>query len=127
MVSVFHLRPGSGNRALADGHIIPALHVTDSSRVPGSRRSVRGHARLLDSGYSEEVTMRRLGCIVVFVLYAASARGQDGPSLYASHCSRCHDSGIPRTPSRRVLRALPPEQIVAALETGSMRTQGVAR
>jgi polyvinyl alcohol dehydrogenase (cytochrome) len=71
--------------------------------------------------------MRRLGCVVVCVLYAASARGQDGPSLYASHCSRCHDSGIPRTPSRRVLRAMPPEQIVAALETGSMRIQGTAR
>src|ERR1700687_3315943 len=71
--------------------------------------------------------MRRLGCTVLFVLYAASARGQDGPSLYATHCSRCHDSGMPRTPSRSVLRAVTPEQIVAALDTGPMRTQGAAR
>jgi cytochrome c5 len=71
--------------------------------------------------------MRRLGCILLLVLYAAPARGQDGPSLYASHCSRCHDSGIPRAPSRRVLTAMTPERIMSALEAGSMRTQGAQR
>src|SRR5205823_11874458 len=54
------------------------------------------------------------------------ARAQDGPSLYTTHCTRCHDGGSPRIPSRTMLAQLAPERIVAALETGTMREQGAA-
>ena len=46
-------------------------------------------------------------------------------SLYSEHCAVCHNSvnntGAPR---EDVLRRLTPERILAALETGSMMTQG---
>ena len=69
--------------------------------------------------------------VFVFALTAASAyaqarqdTGADGGALYARHCARCHDLGLPRTPTRRVLSGLAPEQIVASLDSGTMRTQG---
>jgi polyvinyl alcohol dehydrogenase (cytochrome) len=65
--------------------------------------------------------------VLTFAMCAVPARGQDGASLYAQHCGRCHDAGLPRTPSRRVLTGLAPERIVAALDTGTMRTQGAQR
>jgi polyvinyl alcohol dehydrogenase (cytochrome) len=68
--------------------------------------------------------MRHAGCVLVLVLFAASARGQDGAGLYAQRCAQCHDTGLPRTPTRRVLNGLAPERILSALETGTMRTQG---
>ena len=71
--------------------------------------------------------MRRTGCVLTFVLWAASAWAQDGAALYAQHCGMCHDLGIPRTPTRQVLSVMEPERIVAALETGTMRVQGAQR
>jgi len=71
--------------------------------------------------------MRVIGCVLLLVLSAASAGAQDGSALYAKYCSQCHDSGLPRTPSRQAFSALEPAQIVAALETGTMRTQGAER
>jgi mono/diheme cytochrome c family protein len=52
---------------------------------------------------------------------------EDGGALYARYCARCHDVGLPRTPSRHVLNGVAPDRIVAALETGTMRTQGAER
>src|SRR5262245_24295866 len=57
----------------------------------------------------------------------AQGHGVDGAALYAEHCSRCHDLGLLRAPSRRVLRDLSPDRIVASLENGTMRTQGAER
>ncbi len=74
--------------------------------------------------------MRHAWCVLVIVLIAVPARsqaGQDGSALYAQHCGRCHDGGLPRTPPRRALTTMTPERIVAALETGTMRTQGAQR
>src|SRR5437764_14523814 len=55
---------------------------------------------------------------------ASSSSAQDARSLYTSHCSRCHDGGSPRVPSRTMFAQLAPERIVAALESGTMREQG---
>ena len=68
--------------------------------------------------------MRRIGWCLLIVLWATLAHAQDGAGLYAEHCSQCHDGGLPRVPARRVLSGLEPERILAALETGTMRTQG---
>jgi polyvinyl alcohol dehydrogenase (cytochrome) len=71
--------------------------------------------------------MCRFGCVLLVVLLAVPAAAQDGASLYAQHCGRCHDLGLPRTPSRHALSELAPERVVTALESGTMRTQGAER
>src|SRR5437660_10093609 len=69
----------------------------------------------------------RLALTIAVVLAAAGASAaQDGPSLYTTHCTRCHDGGSPRVPSRTMLAQLAPERIVAALESGTMREQGAS-
>ena len=64
--------------------------------------------------------MRHAVGVLLLLVSATSARGQDGASLYAQHCGSCHDLGLPRTPTRRVLSGLEPDRILAALETGTM-------
>lgn len=71
--------------------------------------------------------MLRIVCVSAALCLAVPAMAQDGAALYGAHCSQCHDGGIVRAPSRRVLSEMTPERIVASLETGSMRTQGAAR
>ena len=68
---------------------------------------------------------RAAGCAFAFVLWSVSASAQDGAALYAQHCASCHDRGqVARVPARDVIASLPPERIVAALVTGTMRVQG---
>jgi hypothetical protein len=55
---------------------------------------------------------------------SAQGLGVDGAALYAQHCSRWHDLGLLRAPTRRVLRELASERILASLENGTMRTPG---
>ena len=71
--------------------------------------------------------MRALACVWGVIGAAAPTLAQDGPSLYGQYCSRCHDGGIVRAPSRWVISQLTPERIVAALDTGTMRVQGAER
>jgi polyvinyl alcohol dehydrogenase (cytochrome) len=49
---------------------------------------------------------------------------QDGESLYAERCAKCHESGVPRAANREALRRLSPDAVRLALTTGTMRTQG---
>src|SRR5260370_15842769 len=60
----------------------------------------------------------------MLALSAASALAQpNGAELYARACARCHepsDTEI-RAPKRDVIRAMTPEAILRALETGSMK------
>ena len=58
--------------------------------------------------------------------FAAQTGSGDGPSLYAAHCTRCHDGGSPRVPSRTTIAQLTPARVVVALETGTMHTQGAS-
>src|SRR5207248_10245470 len=68
--------------------------------------------------------------VAVTAVFAAAVSvraqaGPDGPSLYTTHCTRCHDAAFStRVPSRTMLAQLAPERIVAALESGTMREQG---
>src|SRR5262245_38268006 len=71
--------------------------------------------------------MRRIVWGLLIMSSATLAHAQDGAGLYARHCTQCHDSGLPRVPTRRVLSGMEPERILAALETGTMRTQGAQR
>jgi polyvinyl alcohol dehydrogenase (cytochrome) len=68
--------------------------------------------------------MLRFAFAAMVVCAPAVVFAQDGPSLYAAHCSMCHDGGIVRAPARRVLADMTPERIVAALDSGVMRAQG---
>src|SRR3954469_9820261 len=60
--------------------------------------------------------------LVLIALLPVAA--QDGAALYAAHCTRCHDNGSPRVPSRTTIAQLTPERIVTALESGTMHAQG---
>jgi polyvinyl alcohol dehydrogenase (cytochrome) len=60
----------------------------------------------------------------MLALSAASALAQpNGAELYARACARCHESSDTeiRAPKRDVMRAMTPEAILRALETGSMK------
>lgn len=48
----------------------------------------------------------------------------DGARLYQERCSTCHDQSLERMPNRAALREFAPENIIAAITTGVMRTQG---
>ena len=51
-------------------------------------------------------------CLLLFCPSFLSA--QDGASLYKSTCAVCHDSGAERVPNRETLKAMTPEQVLAA-------------
>lgn len=61
------------------------------------------------------------------VVAAVPAWPQDGAALFTTYCSKCHDAGDSRAPSRELLKQLSPEQIVTALEKGAMTNQGAER
>jgi polyvinyl alcohol dehydrogenase (cytochrome) len=74
-----------------------------------------------------------LGVFVVSLasLWGARAAGSsggvqssppDGASLYKERCASCHDTSQERTPPRSILATRRPEEIVASLTTGTMRT-----
>src|SRR6202521_3430826 len=50
---------------------------------------------------------------------------QDGAELFRNNCSTCHRAGSPsQAPLPEVLRSMPSQVVLAALETGKMRSQG---
>ncbi|HKV04795.1 MAG TPA: PQQ-binding-like beta-propeller repeat protein [Candidatus Acidoferrales bacterium] len=58
---------------------------------------------------------------------AAFAAQRDAATIYQSQCASCHDnSAVTRAPAPAILRAMLPENIVLALETGSMKLQGAS-
>src|SRR4029453_3397323 len=71
--------------------------------------------------------MRRVALALLLLLCATPVHAQDGAALYSQFCAGCHDRGLMRTPTRRMLTGLEPERIVAALENGTMRLQGTDR
>ena len=69
--------------------------------------------------------MRTSLCLAVF--FCAVAVGEDGSALFNQHCAMCHrEASDVRAPLPDVLALMPRTQIVAALETGAMKTQGSA-
>src|SRR5215475_12903288 len=47
----------------------------------------------------------------------------DGANLYQQRCAVCHDNPQDRTPPKSILAKRAPEEVIAALTTGSMKTQ----
>lgn len=47
----------------------------------------------------------------------------DGAKLYEQRCAVCHDNAEDRTPAKSALARRSPDEVIAALTTGSMRTQ----
>jgi polyvinyl alcohol dehydrogenase (cytochrome) len=61
---------------------------------------------------------------VTFIGSPAAAQDNGAASaLYQQRCAKCHDGGALRAPGRASMKLLPPDQIRAALTTGSMVEQ----
>jgi polyvinyl alcohol dehydrogenase (cytochrome) len=75
--------------------------------------------------------MRRLNpcasSLVLLFLSALPLSAEDGATLYRQICASCHEVGVDRAPNRQVLRAMSPERVLAALETGAMISMTSAR
>src|SRR5580658_7834606 len=67
--------------------------------------------------------MVRFSALIFIAARLCSA--QEGTRVYIAHCQQCHDQNSDaHAPLQEALAAKPWEQIVKALETGSMRAQG---
>lgn len=64
--------------------------------------------------------IRCAGPVALLLLSAGQLSAEDGATLYRRICAACHDTGIERAPGREAFRAMTPERVLAALETGSM-------
>src|SRR5204862_8313867 len=77
--------------------------------------------------------MMRMCWIISLLTMAASAsvsaqdQPPDGAALYQRQCASCHDAGLDRAPSRDDFRAMTPERVLAALETGPMISMATGR
>lgn len=61
----------------------------------------------------------------LFLLASCAVQAQDGEQVFQKVCSACHRDGSPtQAPLPDVLRRMPVETIVTALESGKMRTIG---
>jgi polyvinyl alcohol dehydrogenase (cytochrome) len=67
------------------------------------------------------------GCIALLISFAAAVSGEDGAALYKQLCASCHDAGVERAPNREALRAMAPERVLAALESGAMLSMASGR
>ncbi len=64
---------------------------------------------------------------IALLMIAWRAWAQDGAGLFEAHCTSCHRPGTnTRAPLREALARMPRQAILAALETGTMKTQGAA-
>lgn len=70
------------------------------------------------------LSLRLIPVAVLFaslvVSFPASAAGPDGEAIYKRSCAPCHETGVGRAPSRDALRAMSPERVLAAMESGPM-------
>ena len=57
----------------------------------------------------------------------APAPAPDGAELYKRACAQCHDAGVGRAPNREQFRAMLPDRVLSAMETGSMVTMANGR
>src|SRR5262249_6814048 len=75
--------------------------------------------------------MRRLvrssGGVALLLIFAAPLFAEDGANLYGRICATCHDTGFERAPSREALRAMSPERVLGALESGTMVSMTAGR
>ena len=67
--------------------------------------------------------MRILRCCIAsscVLLVGCLLFAQDGDRIYKGFCSACHDAGVERAPNRESLKAMSPERVFAAMESGAM-------
>src|SRR5256885_14236623 len=79
---------------------------------------MRSHIRLISDV---------VGCVALLFSSAWPLLAEDGPSLYKQLCATCHDTGLGRAPDREALRAMSPERVLAALESGVMLSMAAGR
>src|ERR1700689_12979 len=60
--------------------------------------------------------------LTLLLAAAALLAAQDGAALYQEICASCHEGGADRAPTREALRAMTPDRVLAALESGAMIT-----
>ena len=60
--------------------------------------------------------------VTLLLASAIVLSAQDGAALYKEICASCHEGGADRAPSRDALRAMTPDRVLAALESGAMVT-----
>jgi polyvinyl alcohol dehydrogenase (cytochrome) len=68
-----------------------------------------------------------IGCVAVLFAFAGVVSAEDGETLYRQICASCHAGGLDRAPGPEALRAMSPERVLAALETGAMISMTAAR
>jgi hypothetical protein len=61
-------------------------------------------------------------CALLFCPCLLSA--QDGAALYKKNCALCHDARVEHVPNRETLKAMSPERVLAAMESGAMISFG---
>src|SRR5579864_1268745 len=66
----------------------------------------------------------RYVCVFIVLLIGIAAQAQDGGAVYKEHCASCHNTTAPRVPPESALRAMNLMQVLAALQTGVMKTVG---
>src|SRR5262249_43210163 len=64
---------------------------------------------------------------LALLLVSGDVFADDGATLYARLCATCHDTGFERAPGREALRAMSPERVLAALESGVMISMTAGR
>jgi polyvinyl alcohol dehydrogenase (cytochrome) len=52
--------------------------------------------------------------------FVGLSAGPDGEAIYKRSCAPCHEGGVDRAPNREALRAMSPERVLAAMESGPM-------
>jgi polyvinyl alcohol dehydrogenase (cytochrome) len=74
---------------------------------------------------------KNLSCLLVALVLVAgmpsALNAQDGQALYTQLCATCHGGANERAPKLEVLQQLTPEQVLNALEAGSMITMAAHR
>jgi mono/diheme cytochrome c family protein len=65
-----------------------------------------------------------LASLVAITAFLSAQSHPDGPqtgeSMYRQTCAPCHDGGVERAPRRDALKAMSPERVLDAMETGEM-------
>ncbi len=68
------------------------------------------------------ISLLEMKPIILLLASTAFLTAQDGAVLYQQICASCHEGGADRAPTREALRAMTPDRVLAALETGAMIT-----
>jgi polyvinyl alcohol dehydrogenase (cytochrome) len=64
---------------------------------------------------------------LTLAFFPAISSADDGPTLYKQLCASCHEAGTDRAPSRDALRAMTPERVLTAMESGPMLSMAAGR